>query len=101
MALDVLTSVLKREKSAGWKRGVPVICLDDFHLNLGKDSNNNFDPFWQKFLDWSLHIADSKLAHVVIVPSMAYATENLDGCTSWESGVLAQQWFWTGGLALR
>jgi len=38
------------------------------------------DPYWAKFLDWTLHIADSKLAHVVIVPSQAYVNGGLDNC---------------------
>jgi len=39
MALDVITEVLKREKADGWRNGVPVICLDDFHLNLRTGSD--------------------------------------------------------------
>eukprot|EP01122_Echinamoeba_exundans_P017922 TRINITY_DN9870_c0_g1_i1.p1 TRINITY_DN9870_c0_g1~~TRINITY_DN9870_c0_g1_i1.p1 ORF type:complete len:763 (+),score=165.98 TRINITY_DN9870_c0_g1_i1:125-2413(+) len=80
-ALEIITDVLRREKSEGWKNGIPVICLDDFHLAASASVGNapvNADPYLVKFLDWCLHIADAKLAHVVIIPSWAFAESFLE-----------------------
>jgi hypothetical protein len=83
-ALEIITGVLRREKSEGWKNGIPVICLDDFHLAASASVGNapiNADPYLVKFLDWCLHVADAKLAHVVIIPSWAFAESFLENCT--------------------
>lgn len=65
--------------------GVPVICLDDYHrvykngqgqggvrlrltsLSIDKINFLLQDPFFNKFLDWCLHVEECKLAHIIFV----------------------------------
>lgn len=80
-ALEIITDVLRSEKGEGWRNGIPVICLDDFHLAASASGGTaNADPYLVKFLDWCLHVADAKLAHVVIIPSRAFAESFLESC---------------------
>ncbi|PRP88102.1 hypothetical protein PROFUN_04193 [Planoprotostelium fungivorum] len=84
-ALNVIAESLRQEFERGWPSGVPVICLDDIHrlgtcndLDLGKGGKVSDVPHFLKFMDWCIHISDSKLAHVVFVTSYSFAHLDLD-----------------------
>jgi len=84
LALTAISDVLRNEKEKGWQDGVPVIVLDDIH-RLGscndmelQNAKVSDDVNFLKFIDWCVHVSDSKLAHVVFMTSYTFAHLALD-----------------------
>lgn len=69
IAFELLIDIKKKNKE------LPIFILNDYNHHF--KVNGELDPFWLKFIDWTIHVTDMKLAHVVLIPSIGFAHPHL------------------------
>eukprot|EP01124_Arcella_intermedia_P008206 TRINITY_DN15148_c0_g1_i1.p1 TRINITY_DN15148_c0_g1~~TRINITY_DN15148_c0_g1_i1.p1 ORF type:complete len:533 (+),score=123.52 TRINITY_DN15148_c0_g1_i1:96-1601(+) len=81
-AFVAIGEMLKREKAAGWTNGIPVICINHCHFNMGITSD--FGEI-DKFFNFCLWLSDNRLAHLIITTNRYFSEKVLDANPGWLS----------------
>lgn len=71
-AFKAIQVALSAERDSGWRRGVPIICIEEVHVR-GRDMIDTKSPLVARFLEWCSHLAQNQLAHIVFVTSIRAA----------------------------
>eukprot|EP01080_Neovahlkampfia_damariscottae_P008491 gene8491-315_t len=85
-AIKSLQELLIKEKSQGWRDGIPIICIIGIEAIscIAKDFSENEDEgTMRKFFNFCVYCSDHRLCHIIIVTNYNFSHDVLDKYPAW------------------